>query len=394
MNNIRAGIVTLVAAMMIAAGCNAPVKNRAANPSNSNRVANSRGPSRPSAFGDSDAARVSQLVVNGEVVTVDDILSPIREDLAERYQRLSQADYRRYVAQMALRQTRDKVVDIVLYQKASLRLTPAEEEALEGMVTTEMRKRVTEVGNGTQHEYEKILAASGTTLEQERERFRRQLIVHRYLQLNVLPKVQEPTRAELTAIFEANKKAMSRPQRRRMSLIEVRLLNHLDAAVDAVSRDQQKEASASAREIIDQAYQEISGGRDFADAARQFSEGINAENGGDWGWVWRDTVRARWKPAVERLYTLDRGRVSEVLETGEGFFLVRCDEIQEAVVPDFESVQPQLIERHRTGAYNELINELIESLIKKARIEPPDIQPFVAAVVDAAPPHASGAVLP
>ncbi len=374
----------LLTGMITANGCNAPSKNRSGNQSSAR-------PSEPRALARAKASRrlkpaARELIVNGEVVTVEEILKPIRADLMERSGRLPRADYRRYVTQVVFQRTRDRIVDIVLYQKASLRLTPAEEEALDAMVATEMRKRITEAGNGTQHEYQRFLASRHTTLEEERQRHRRQLIVQRYFQLNLQPKVQEPTRAQLLAVFEADKAAMTRPERRRMSLIEVRLMNHLEEGVTTPSRDQQRAARAAARKIIEQAYEEIRGGRDFAGAARQFSEGINATGGGSWGWVGRDSLRARWQAAAERLYTLDEGQVSEVLDTDEGSFLVRCDEIQQAVKPDFEVMQPQLISAYRNDAYAQLINELIESLIEEARIEPPDIEPFILSVVEGAPP--------
>ena len=334
-------------------------------------------------------SRVSRLVVNGEVVTVDEILKPIRADLVERSERLPRADYQRYTRQIAFRKIRDRIIDIVLYQKASLRLSSAHEDALDQMVDAEMRTRIADTGNGTLHGYQQLLDSRNTTMEEERQLYRRQIIVQRYLQLNVLPKVQEPTRSQLLAIFDAGKEELNKPERRKMSLIEVRLVNRTEprpSGSDPSPVSQQRDAArGAARKIIYEAYEQVKSGSDFSDTARRLSDGINARGGGSWGWVGRDAVRPRWEIAARQLYALDAGRMGEVLETDDGFFLVRCDEIQEAVAPSFEAMQPELIEQHRNSAYNQLINELIASLVDQAHIEPPDIEPFIQSIVAAAP---------
>ncbi len=84
---------------------------------------------------------------------------------------------------------------------------------------------------------------------------------------------------------------------------------------------------------------------------------------------------------MEKLRTSE---VSEILETPDGFFLVRCDELEPALEPDFLTVQPQLKEFYIRKAYNQMIAELISELRSKARIEPVRLERFHAAVVAAA----------
>jgi hypothetical protein len=65
--------------------------------------------------------------------------------------------------------------------------------------------------------------------------------------------------------------------------------------------------------------------------------------------------------------------------------VVCCVEFDPGAEPDFESVQPELLERHHRATYNRLITELVTRLRAKARIEPADLERFHAAVVVAAP---------
>ena len=110
---------------------------------------------------------------------------------------------------------------------------------------------------------------------------------------------------------------------------------------------------------------------------------MHADEGGAWGWVTPGSVRERFEPAVNALYALDEGAVSDVIETADGFFLVRCDEIDHGAEPEFEALQPQLKERLFRLAYNQLIMDRVNQLRAKARIEPADLETLHAAVVRA-----------
>ena len=97
-----------------------------------------------------------------------------------------------------------------------------------------------------------------------------------------------------------------------------------------------------------------------------------------------DSIRERFQPAVAALEKLRAGEVSHIAETPDGFFLVRCDELEPGVEPDFQSVQPQLKEAYFRKGYNQRIAELVTYLRAKARIEPTRLERFHAAVVAAA----------
>ena len=144
------------------------------------------------------------------------------------------------------------------------------------------------------------------------------------------------------AAFEANRDAWLVPSRRRMSLIDVRLTNLLGENVTTPSREEQRVAKENARSIIQTAQSELASGVAFADVARRHSHGLHAEDGGSWGWVSPDGVRERFKSAVDELYRLEEGQVSDPIETPDGFLLVFCDGIDPGFEPTFEAIQPEL----------------------------------------------------
>ena len=222
-----------------------------------------------------------------------------------------------------------------------------------------------------------------TTLEEERQRRRRDIVVGSYLETEIKPKIVPPTRAELLAAFEANRDAWQTPSRRRMSLIDVRLTNLLGENVTAPSREEQRMAKENARSIIQTAQSELASGVAFADVARRHSHGLHAEDGGSWGWVSPDGVRERFKSAVDELYRLEEGQVSDPIETPDGFLLVFCDEIDPGFEPTFEAIQPELQERHFRTVYGRKVDELVDQLRRDTGISSAALERFHAHTVDA-----------
>lgn len=64
-------------------------------------------------------------------------------------------------------------------------------------------------------------------------------------------------------------------------------------------------------------------GADFAEVARELSDGPEAEDGGEVGWVTRDQLT---EELAEDIYALEVGQVSEPLELGDGQYFVKLED--------------------------------------------------------------------
>ncbi len=332
----------------------------------------------------SDNSPVPRMTVQSETVEAKDLWLGHREELAKKAESLSAEEYRRFVAERAAQLITDKIAEMLIYQRASLRQAEDVGKKIDAYVDGEIRKTVTEQYGGLQRRYEKYLESQGSSLEQARTQLRRQFMIAGYLETEVRPKVAEPTRADLRAAFESNREAWRRPARRSMSLIEVRVADLLPSEASEPTREQLEAAREEARSKIKAAQLEVRNGAAFADVARRYSNGARAAEGGAWGWVTPDSIRERFQPALAALEKLQAGQVADIVETPDGFFLVRCDELEPGVEPDFQSVQPQLKELYFRKAYNQMISDLVAELRAKARIEPLKLERFHAAVVAAA----------
>jgi len=181
---------------------------------------------------------VSTLTINGEAITTQDVLKPLKQDLETRAGTMPEIQYRRYAGEAIETRVRVLARDALMYHEASKNLTDKEREQIGAFADQRIRDRVNTEFAGRQTRYEQALANEGLTLGEDRERIMRELIIARWLRMTVTPKIADPTREQLWQIFETYKGNFDRPARRRMQLIEVSVIGQLPPDVDAPSEQQ------------------------------------------------------------------------------------------------------------------------------------------------------------
>ncbi len=349
------------------------------------------GPARKnSKTGDPNASTASHgqsllagLVIHGKAIAPDEIWRGLDAELAEQAKTRTPEGFEAYVAKRATQLIRDRIAQALLVRQASLRMPADFDKRLNGYIDAEIRKIVTSDHDGRQRRYEKWLASRGETLDEVRSQLRKDLLISSYLDQEIRSKVLEPTRAELLAEYKASLDSLRRPARRRMSLIETRVSERLPKNTARPTKEQVNAARNDALTKIRTAREALENGGDFADSARRHSDGLHASEGGVWGWITKGSVRERFEPAVDALFSLDEGETSAIVEGGDGFFLVRCEEIDEPVTPDFETLQPELADRYFKVQYNRLVMERVEKLRQQAQIAQDDLNRFYVTVIEA-----------
>lgn len=150
----------------------------------------------------------------------------------------------------------------------------------------------------------------------------------------------EVTDEELRAQYDANTARYTRPEQVGASHILIKTDERTD-----------EEALAKAAEI----QQALDEGMDFAEAARQFSEGPSAPNGGNLGTF----GRGRMVPAFEQaVWGMDVGAVSEPVKSQFGYHIIKKDAYIEGKTDAFEDVKAQIAEElRRTKAMDYLMGQ-------------------------------------
>jgi parvulin-like peptidyl-prolyl isomerase len=79
------------------------------------------------------------------------------------------------------------------------------------------------------------------------------------------------------------------------------------------------------RKLADEILAKLDAGDSFENMARVYSEGKEAKEGGDWGWIGRDILR---KELNETAFSLKPGQHSRVIETSEGYYILGVDDVK------------------------------------------------------------------
>jgi len=128
--------------------------------------------------------------------------------------------------------------------------------------------------------------------------------------------------SEMKRYYEAHRDRFALPAEYTLSHILIRIRYEDDVA----------EAQTKARQAMD----ELKHGEKFEDVALQYSDGANASHGGRLGLVRQGELR----PVIERaIASLVPGGISDIIESPEGFHIIRVESKSPTQYRPFEEVQ-------------------------------------------------------
>jgi peptidyl-prolyl cis-trans isomerase SurA len=113
------------------------------------------------------------------------------------------------------------------------------------------------------------------------------------------------------------------------------------------------------RRLADEILAKLDAGDGFESMARVYSEGKEAKEGGDWGWIGKDVLR---KELNEIAFSLKAGQHSSVIETAEGYYILQVEDVKTAhtvalaeVRDDIEKI---LLQQQRARMQEEWVKDL------------------------------------
>ena len=335
-------------------------------------------PLRPGA----DSIGPDILMVDNAVLTVAEILYPLRTRIEKER---GGADFRAELPRWLHDETQQQVGTLLLYAEATRAFDEDKRKAVKAYVDQQLHDRVVREFEGSTAKLEKHLAHYGLTLEQYRKAFERALVAQQFARDRFLPAVHV-RRAELAAYYERNRTRYYHAETRELWLIDVPFAPLLPAGVswDAATAEQRAAAQQQAREQIAKAHAALAT-RSFEDVAREFSRGLHAEDGGAWGPIGR-ALQPPYDEVTGRIFRFTEGQVSEPLETAVSACLVRCGKIVPEQQRSFADVQEDLKAELIEQRVNELSNQHMIELARKASIS--SLESFLrAALVRATDPN-------
>ena len=306
------------------------------------------------AFITSNALSQTDNTPDTTVVIVNDI--PITEtDVTLEIKRiLFQAKaMRQPIDESMMGSMRDKVIDSLinrelLYQQSKAKGIITNAEEIDNSID-QIKQRL-EAGQS----FESLLAEMGITIETMRTQVGQANAIQKLLEVVVYPKAMVSEK-ESRIFFENNPQYFQKPEEVKASHILIQ-----------VAPDAGDEEKLAARKKIEEVQIKIEAGDDFAELARQYSEGPSNVSGGDLGYFDRKKML---KPFSAAAFALKPGEVSDIVETRFGFHLIKVYDKKAKSSYVFEDIKDRLREILRQQKIKDETVRYLEELRKTADVK-------------------------
>lgn len=328
--------------------------------------------------------------VNNEAITVSDY-KRAKEAMTEQYAAampdfLKQKNAAEQIEKAAL----DKLVDeALLRQKADAMKIKVYERELENGVA-EIKKRFAKSPEGETLSPEKAEAAfrdelrkENVTMEEFRERIRKQLMVQKLVQDTIKARAKLPAEADVKAYYdnvmlvlagkESELKGLDEESTqdllavagrfREVTAERLRLRHILVKVKEGASPEEKKAAQAKALALK----KDLDGGLDFDEAAEKNSDDPDtARRGGDLGYV----VKGMLPEGVEAAaFKMQVGENSQPVESKFGWHILRLEEKRAPQKLRYEAVKDDLEQVLAQNSFATELGSYIKELRKDAKIQ-------------------------
>lgn len=305
----------------------------------------------------------SMMRVNDQFVSVDEILSALAPQLQALPPGLSELEFRRRAAEIIQRQIGAIAARSLVLAEAEQFLNDQQKQMLQKEVDDFERRLLAEAG-GSRTRLRRQIARRGGTLEEVLQEQRRQLMIQVYLQSKFMPAIQV-TRKMLWDYYRQHREEYETPKRVQVQIIALPVDAFLETADP--DRDEREAARQAARKVAEQAEERLERGEDFSAVAKDISRGPRARFGGIWPLMAAGNLRQ--KEVEQRAFQLPEGQRSGIIETDEGFYIVRAAAVEPPEVVSFEQAQGEIRRLLRDRRYGRLVDDYFQRLMETATIE-------------------------
>lgn len=283
-------------------------------------------------------------IVNDEVIT----LSELEAAVSPYTSQIQTAAYSPEEKQEMLFKVRRDILDRMIDRK----LTEQKGKALGVSVSeSEVDQRIERIKEEeflTEEALRKALADEGYTLEEYRKRIKSQLLGIKLINREVKSKVAI-TEDEIRAYYENHKSAYTGQKKYHLRTILVRVNSWENHA-----------AKTAAQDKIETIATKLRAGVPFEDLARRYSEDITAESGGDIGWF---SISELTKELRETVRWMEEGQVSPVLETEQGYQILKLEKIEGTTGKTLEEAKDEIQET----IYRQMVERKYDDWLKDLR---------------------------
>lgn len=279
--------------------------------------------------------------------------------------------------------------DVLLRQKAeAMKIKVYERDIDNGVAEIKKRFRVDETGkrlNDAESEsvFMNELKKENVTMAQFREKLKKQIMIRKFIDETVRPKVRLPDEAQVKELFEKIKSVLSgdasatknmdednaqdtiviAQKFREMTGERIRARHILFRVEDNATMVDKSKVMKKAQDVK----KEIDSGGDFEELALKHSDDKeSAEKGGDLGYI----VKGWMLPEFEsKAFSLNVGAVSEPVETKFGYHIIKIEEKRAAQKLKLENVRDEIEQYLANNEFRKELVKIVKELKSTAKIQ-------------------------
>ncbi len=198
------------------------------------------------------------------------------------------------------------------------------------------------------------LKAAGLTPKELEELSRKDIVIKNLVEKEIVPKINI-SEAEARNYYDGNIDKFTHVE----SIKASQILCSVDSKATA---EEKKKAKGKAEALL----KEIRGGKDFTELARTNSSCPDSKNGGDLGYF----ARGVRPPAFDAVaFAMKPGEVSDVVETGLGYHIIKLMEKREAGAAKFDEVKKRIQDYLKKAQIQKSLADYVARLRENAKIE-------------------------
>jgi len=301
-----------------------------------------------------DAVEEPAVTVNGQIIAE----AKVQQIVQRNIQRLNRSSNlpEELVSQLAGRFRAQALEQLIaqelLIQEAKKQNININDEQVQAEL-----QRAASSQNLSMEDFEQLLKAYGQDMEEVKKQIREGLTYEKILEKQWEGKTDVNT-PDARQYYENNIEQFQEPEQIRASHILI------STRTNDPNADKAK-VKAEAKIEIEEIQKKIAEGADFAEMAKEHSQGPSAPRGGDLDFFPRGKMMPSFEEAA---FSLEVGQVSDIVETSYGYHLIKVTGHKDSNTISFEEAKEGIIENLTNQKKNDIAQQYVESLKENAEI--------------------------
>jgi parvulin-like peptidyl-prolyl isomerase len=295
------------------------------------------------AEGDQQIINGIAAVVNGDVITysqVRELMGPREKLLRSQFSGEELANKIKEARVAAVQDLIDRQLIIQSFNKEKYQIP-------DFFVDLEIKKIIQDSFGGDRNTFIKTLQAQSYTLGEFKKQEKEKMIVSAMRGKNAKPNTVIPP-AKIDEYYAKHRDEFTSKEQ-----VKLRIPGHGSDA-------------AAQKTLAEEILGKLVRGAAFDSMAQMYSEDSTRDQGGDWGWIERKTLA---EPLEKVAFNLPVGKVSQIIEVGGNYYILKVDEKHEGVSRPIAEVRSEIERKLKQEEAQRLQEHWLAGLRQKAYIK-------------------------